>query len=108
MDYASAVSGTEAYQAGVDSVDTQSYYDSGFTAGWQGYYNASGWNKNSDGQVLIPAASGSGSEVWFNLADELPGISFTWWNPAKGVAGVYFYIWGKYYGTSHEIPPGWM
>lgn len=112
MDYASAVSGTEAYQAGIDSVDTQSYYNNGynagFTSGWQSYYNASGWNRNSNGSVMIPAASGSGSEVWFDLADELPSVTFNWWNPAKGVAGVYFYIWGKYYGTSHTIPPGWM
>ena len=74
-------------------------------------YHGGNWEKPSssnDWACKIPNDSNSGKETWFNVADILPTPTFTWSNPAKGYAMVEFYICGKYYHTSKQIPGGWM
>ncbi|MBO6252603.1 MAG: hypothetical protein J6O49_02975, partial [Bacteroidaceae bacterium] len=80
----------------------QGAYDTHHGGNWERPSSSNEW------ACKIPNDSNSGKETWFNVADILPTPTFTWSNPAKGYAMVEFYICGKYYHTSKQIPGGWM
>ena len=88
-------------------VDASSEYNQGA----YDTYHGGNWERPSSSNewaCKIPNDSNSGKETWFNVADILPTPTFTWSNPAKGYAMVEFYICGKHYHTSKQIPGGWM
>ena len=93
------------------TVDATGVYNGGRTQGMSEYYSSGHWAKPSSANswpCYVPNSVNSGAESWFSVADILPTPSYTWSNPAKGYAMVEFYICGKYYHTSKQIPGGWM
>ena len=93
------------------TVDATSVYNAGRGQGMSEYYSSGHWAKpsSSNGWVCsVPSQYNSSQETWFKLSDILPTPSYSWSNPAKGYAMVEFYICGKYYHTSKQIPGGWM
>lgn len=93
------------------TVDATSVWNGGRGQGMTEYYSSGHWAKPSSSNswtCYVPSQYNSSAETWFKLSDILPTPSYTWSNPAKGYAMVEFYICGKYYHTSKQIPGGWM
>ena len=93
------------------TVDAAGVYNGGRTQGMSEYYSSGHWAKPSSANswtCYVPNTTNSGAESWFTMSSILPTPSYTWSNPAKGYAMVEFYICGKYYHTSKQIPSGWM
>ena len=93
------------------TVDATSVWNGGRGQGMSEYYSSGHWAKPSSANswtCYVPSQYNSSAETWFKLSDILPTPSYTWSNPAKGYAMVEFYICGKYYHTSKQIPGGWM
>ena len=93
------------------TVDATSVWNGGRGQGMTEYYSSGHWAKPSSSNswtCYVPSQYNSSAETWFKLSDILPTPSYTWTNPAKGYARAEFYICGKHYHTSKQIPGGWM